>query len=61
MSELQRLNDPNYAIQLAVGPPLPELVAQQPNTGLSVAGRYDHAARRCGVQLLLYIVLWAAG
>lgn len=57
MSELQRLNDPNYAIQLAVGPPVPELVAQQPNTCLSVAGRFDKAARRCGVHVLLALTM----
>lgn len=39
MSELQHaINSPEYAIQMAVGPPFPELVPQQPGSGL-VLGR----------------------
>jgi hypothetical protein len=46
--EVGKLNDPNYAISLAVGPPLPALVQQQPgHSGLRVGGHYEHAAKRC--------------
>lgn len=45
-SELQRLSDPNYAIAIAVGPPFPQLVPQQPGTGLVLAGRYSNGPRR---------------
>lgn len=47
-SELGRinLNDPGYVIQLAVGPPFPDLVPQQPGSGMVLAGRFDHQPHR---------------
>jgi hypothetical protein len=40
------LQDPNAAIEIAIGPPMPELVPQQPNTGLVVGARFDQQPRR---------------
>lgn len=39
-SELSKINDPNFVIELAVGPPLAPLVPQQPGAGLSLGGRF---------------------
>ena len=50
MSELaSALNDPSVAIELIAGPPVPELVAQQPppaGSGLVVGGQYCAQPRR---------------
>lgn len=45
-SELHRLNDPNYAISLAVGPPFPDLRPQSPGSGVVLSGRYSNEPRR---------------
>lgn len=39
-SEVERINDPNFIVELAVGPPLAPLVPQQPSAGLSLGGRF---------------------
>lgn len=40
--ELGRINpnDPNYVLELAVGPPVPNLVPQQPGSGASLSGQW---------------------
>lgn len=40
------LQNPNAAIDIAIGPPFPELVPQQPRTGLVLAGHCAHEPRR---------------
>ena len=49
MSEVQAaLADPSLAVNIAVGPPVAELVPQDPNVspGVRFAGRYEREARR---------------
>lgn len=40
--ELGRINpnDPNYVLELAVGPPAPNLVSQQPGSGAQLSGQF---------------------
>lgn len=38
MSEIDRLQDPNFQLEVLVGPPCPELVPQAPGSGLRFAG-----------------------
>ena len=40
--EVGRLNpnDPNYVLELAVGPPVPNLVPQQPGSGPVMSGHF---------------------
>ena len=45
-SELSKINDPNFLLELAVGPPMLELVTQQPGTGLRLQGLYTDKPRR---------------
>eukprot|EP00892_Ulva_mutabilis_P006997 jgi/Ulvmu1/466/UM001_0473.1 len=40
------LQDPSQAVNIAFGPPFPELVPQDPNTGLRLGGQYDKEPRR---------------
>ncbi|KAL2644511.1 hypothetical protein R1flu_012098 [Riccia fluitans] len=44
-SEVQKLNDPNFLVELALGPPNPSLVPQQPRTGLTLGGQYSSGPR----------------
>lgn len=47
MSEINSaLNDPNHAIELAVGPPFPELKPQDKDKGFAIGGKYCNAPRR---------------
>lgn len=39
MSELDRLQDPNFQLEVLLGPPCPELVPQAPGSGLRFAGK----------------------
>jgi hypothetical protein len=39
-SELSKINDPNFVIELAVGPLLAPLVPQQPGSGLALGRQY---------------------
>lgn len=48
MGDLAQLaqGDPNFVVQLAVGPPVPQLVPQQPGTGAVLSGQFlPHTAR----------------
>ena len=45
-SELSKINDPNFLLELAVGPPMLELITQQPGTGLRLQGLYTDKPRR---------------
>ncbi len=33
-SEMNRINDPNFVLEIAAGPPTVQLVEQRPNTGM---------------------------
>lgn len=45
-SELQKISDPNFLVEVAVGPPLASLVPQKPGTGIVVGGQYcDYETR----------------
>ena len=49
MSEVQQaLQDPTAAVNIVVGPPVADLVAQDPNVspGVRFAGLYEHEPRR---------------
>jgi hypothetical protein len=46
LARLANLNDPNYAISLAVGPPFPELKAQPPGSGLQLGRRAESQPKR---------------
>ncbi|KAG0628621.1 hypothetical protein M758_1G040300 [Ceratodon purpureus] len=39
-TELQKISDPNFLVEVAVGPPLANLVPQRPGTGIVVGGQY---------------------
>jgi hypothetical protein len=39
-TELQKISDPNFLVEVAVGPPLADLVPQRPGTGIVVGGQY---------------------
>lgn len=43
---MSKINDPNFLLELAVGPPMLELVTQQPGTGLRLQGLYTDKPRR---------------
>ncbi|KAL3697691.1 hypothetical protein R1sor_011767 [Riccia sorocarpa] len=45
-SEINKLNDPNFLVELAIGPPNPSLVPQQPGTGLTFGGQFSYAPRQ---------------
>ena len=50
--ELGRIdvNNPNYILELGVGPPVPNLVPQQPGTGAVLAGERP-AGMRFGAEI----------
>ncbi|KAK9818123.1 hypothetical protein WJX72_007473 [[Myrmecia] bisecta] len=45
-SEFSRINDPNFLIEVAVGPPVAQLTPQQPGTGPRLGGQYHNATHR---------------
>lgn len=45
-TEVDRINDPNFLVELAVGPPLADLVPQQPGAGIPFGGRFLQAPGR---------------
>ncbi|PSC74436.1 domain precursor [Micractinium conductrix] len=47
MAEFQKMQaDPNFALEVALGPPCPELVPQQPEAGLKLAGLHTKEPRQ---------------
>ncbi|KAL3697692.1 hypothetical protein R1sor_011768 [Riccia sorocarpa] len=44
-SEVQKLNDPNFLVELAIGPPNPALAPQKPGRGLVLGGQYSYQPR----------------
>lgn len=46
MAESSQLNDPNFVVQMAVGPPFADLVPQKPGQGLSLEGLYSETPTR---------------
>ncbi|KAL3697693.1 hypothetical protein R1sor_011769 [Riccia sorocarpa] len=44
-SEVQKLNDPNFLVELAIGPPNPALAPQTPGTGLVLGGQFSYQPR----------------
>jgi hypothetical protein len=45
-TEVDRINDPNFLVELAVGPPLAPLVPQEPRSGVTLGGRFLQAPGR---------------
>lgn len=45
-SEVQKLSDPNFLVEVGVGPPTPTLVPQRPGTGVVVGGQYADEVKR---------------
>lgn len=45
-TELQKISDPNFLVEVAVGPPLASLVPQKPGTGIVVGGQYCNQETR---------------
>jgi len=45
-TEVDRINDPNFLVELAVGPPLATLVPQEPRSGIALGGQFLHAPGR---------------
>jgi len=39
-TELQKISDPNFLVEVAVGPPLASLVPQRPGTGIVAGGLF---------------------
>ncbi|KAL4420755.1 hypothetical protein ABPG75_010411 [Micractinium tetrahymenae] len=46
MTEIDRLQDPNFQLEVLLGPPCPELVPQAPGSGLRFAGQVTTAPRQ---------------
>jgi hypothetical protein len=46
MAESSQLNDPNFVVQMAVGPPFADLVPQKRGQGLALAGLYSETPTR---------------
>lgn len=44
-SEVSQLTDPNFLIELAIGPPFPQLIAQKPGSGIVISGAYVPAGQ----------------
>lgn len=45
-TEVDRINDPNFLVELAVGPPLAPLVPQEPRSGITLGGHFLQAPGR---------------
>ncbi|KAL2644504.1 hypothetical protein R1flu_012091 [Riccia fluitans] len=45
-SEIKKLNDPNFLVELAIGPPNPSLVPQKPGSGLTLGGQFAYGPRQ---------------